>query len=996
MSLELTARWCIWSIATIVKTRSAMQCRQYWLYCGFKILLSEEVIDKIASWGNTDDLKLIECMKEQRVDDHDEIDWFKLVQCFRHLIVDHEKKRLKDILNELVDVLESSEMGFKENIYQIKCMTIASIVNETAIRRRRVSRGSMDVSHVMDSKVALIESVQNGVYSTVNSPRRVKKHKRRLLNDIESIGTSDDISKKKTKFKRLDDSKNLRQDGNELWEDNLDISNNRKRHLSTEDLNLFQKKKSKNKRTHESVGEDFETLEDTEATVEEGVTSCDDGNFVSPTSKKKKKKKSSEALEDLECDNGNFVSLTSKKKKKKNKKFEALEDLEYDISNVSPELHKPNKIMQEFSEDDSIHRKTKKKHKQSFISPEINTDSKKKSKHKHTQESDGGELSDTGKKHHSTEDFKTPEATVNDGEKPCDVGNFVLSTSKKTKKKKSSEALEELECVISNVSPELRKQNVVMYEFSEDDSVLHRKEKKKNVQSLISPEIRKKTRKQRKHSSPNIGLSTDDQSDINLTKKKTKRRSTKRENKERVETTNEDDASSKFDRRKKKSIHGLDELKSRIVEITNRLSEDSDYSSISLKNNRKEITKNSDTDLEDCISQDLFSQSTEVERRSNVGSGESRTNDHIEIVPEPDDSLGSSNNTLSNESKDDSNKSKRKWINKSDNQLAKEKPLETLCIRVDDVPLLHTRPLKAPPDEIRRLRAQGITIKQGLWSLDEVLKLKSNWKKLNMTYKGYNMRELLFSKCHRELKRKLVQYLGQGLSTRVLVAVCRKAKTLFRDNVEGKYSKNEKKKVEELVKVHGNKWESIGICLERNGTSVRDLVRKTVTSKTQCYGPWSDDEIERLTAAIRDFTGEDDFRADCKRVYAGLPWQSIARVVKTRSCMQCRQYWLHCGFRILLSENEIERMKKWDNADSLKLIECMKEQQVDDHDEIDWFKIAQQFGSMNYHFFRTKFIKIRQLLIDYKERRLKDVLNEFSNVFEGATENVKIDDYFDV
>jgi hypothetical protein len=177
-------------------------------------------------------------------------------------------------------------------------------------------------------------------------------------------------------------------------------------------------------------------------------------------------------------------------------------------------------------------------------------------------------------------------------------------------------------------------------------------------------------------------------------------------------------------------------------------------------------------------------------------------------------------------------------------------------------------------------------------------------------------------------KRFFVQ-VAMSLSGRPVITVYHYLRRLYHPgNRQGAWLPEEDMHLRRLFAVHGPQWELISKALGRYNNSCRDRYR--YIRERFIKGPWQQDEIERLSAAVKERQ-----RASVdKRIGA---WAWIAEQVGTRSWHQCIAKWTSSlSFR---ERHPGIRRVYWNDDQDLILLHRIYDQVVRHETELIWSRL---------------------------------------------------------
>jgi len=277
------------------------------------------------------------------------------------------------------------------------------------------------------------------------------------------------------------------------------------------------------------------------------------------------------------------------------------------------------------------------------------------------------------------------------------------------------------------------------------------------------------------------------------------------------------------------------------------------------------------------------------------------------------------------------------------------------------------------------LKAMGIHVRKGIWSMKELNLLKSNMNEYLEEHNLADPMELLY---HSFMEEDDVKYwrnflsktnfytrLGRGIQ-RTLFAVYRCAFRIYDEtNYMGCYTEEEVKELKRLFSIHGPDWVTIGQAMGRSNSSVCRKYYKAMMEDIN-KGSWADDEIDRLKEAVHRVT---DTPEGGSVPFKGFSWQAVADIVKTRNSYQCRSQWL---YRLCFREDTIKSGKRWSAEDDRKLITRLYTSGVTEECDVDWMDVKSEFD-INYspQWCSFKWTEIKKRVPDYHLLDFEDALD---------------------
>ncbi|XP_044169551.1 transcription termination factor 1-like [Acropora millepora] len=278
------------------------------------------------------------------------------------------------------------------------------------------------------------------------------------------------------------------------------------------------------------------------------------------------------------------------------------------------------------------------------------------------------------------------------------------------------------------------------------------------------------------------------------------------------------------------------------------------------------------------------------------------------------------------------------------------------------------------------LKAMGIHLRKGVWSMKELNLLKSNMNEFLEEHNLSDPTELLFF--HRFMeeddvkdwrnflsKTNFYTRLGRGIQ-RSIHAVYHCASRIYDEtNYMGCYTDEETKELKRLFSIHGRDWITISQAMGRSNHSVAVKYYRTMMEDIN-KGSWADDETDRLKEAVYRVT---DAPEGGSVPFKGFSWQAVADIVKTRNSHQCRSQWL---YRLCFREDTIKSGKRWSAEDDRKLITRLYTSGVTEECDVDWMDVKSEFD-INYppQWCSFRWSQIKRGVPDYHLLDFEDVLD---------------------
>lgn len=261
--------------------------------------------------------------------------------------------------------------------------------------------------------------------------------------------------------------------------------------------------------------------------------------------------------------------------------------------------------------------------------------------------------------------------------------------------------------------------------------------------------------------------------------------------------------------------------------------------------------------------------------------------------------------------------------------------------------------------EEEELRQNGIELLLGVWSKEEMSILVRNWRKFSKEYGIKSPLELIGARNEVKLKRNqktlFAMYLGQGLDRRPLISIYKQAQRILHPyKYKGRLKKREVRTLKRLLLVHGRRWEKIGMEMGRCGVDLFHYWKFHTDTKN---GKWSSKESKRLTKALTKVMGTTDITT----IHTAIPWQEVAKVVKTRNGSQCRKRWLYN----LAYKLRGQVVHKWSMKNNTRLIKKLSECPWQTESEVPWDDFCEELGCRNPYEVMENWRKLRMRVPQY-------------------------------
>lgn len=236
-------------------------------------------------------------------------------------------------------------------------------------------------------------------------------------------------------------------------------------------------------------------------------------------------------------------------------------------------------------------------------------------------------------------------------------------------------------------------------------------------------------------------------------------------------------------------------------------------------------------------------------------------------------------------------------------------------------------------------------LKKGKWSREEESLLRNNVETFAKEHDIDDPTNLVFFSSlstKEEIKKWRKFKRHTGFYQEIAKDICRampniymKFLTMFnRTSNSGQFTKDEDRKLADLYARHGRKWSRIAREMGRTLCSVNHRYYKCLDSDSGIKGHWKQEEIDRLKSAVRQLTNTNKG----EEVLTGIKWRKVAKIVKTRNGLMCRQKWLNdvCWKD---SYPLSETVNSWNREKDVELITKIYESCIKEECEIDWLAL---------------------------------------------------------
>ncbi|KAL3862446.1 hypothetical protein ACJMK2_008410 [Sinanodonta woodiana] len=274
---------------------------------------------------------------------------------------------------------------------------------------------------------------------------------------------------------------------------------------------------------------------------------------------------------------------------------------------------------------------------------------------------------------------------------------------------------------------------------------------------------------------------------------------------------------------------------------------------------------------------------------------------------------------------------------------------------------------------VKILEENGIYVREGKWTKEEDDRLCKNLQEylnVNTEYTKYEVlwaedftEKLQIQKVLRETRFfKMLAY----RMNRMIYACYRRARLLNTDaGMKGEFSEEEIAELIRLIQLHGNKWKKIA---EIMGRSPQNVIDKVKNLEGCVKGAWSETQSTLLRNSIESVVQQNNLDINDEN----LPWALIALRVPGRNGNQCRYHWLvHLRKTVMIQADN-----KWSFEQDQILLNSLREQNLENENEIDWKRIQNSLGgSYSLMFLKQKWNNHKKTIHGYKELSFTELLD---------------------
>lgn len=272
-----------------------------------------------------------------------------------------------------------------------------------------------------------------------------------------------------------------------------------------------------------------------------------------------------------------------------------------------------------------------------------------------------------------------------------------------------------------------------------------------------------------------------------------------------------------------------------------------------------------------------------------------------------------------------------------------------------------------------QLKEKGHTWRTGKWKREEISLLKENVDNFCRKNNIADPHQMIFDATKDE-RKDFYPTISQGLN-RPVFAVYRKVKRMYDTrNYRGKYTGKEVEQLKNLYAKYGKDWTLIGQQMGRSSDSVKDRCRLFLETE-RVIGKWTEEEEERLAAAVYAQTGEKPGTS----ITGNISWGSVADLVEKRTEKQCRAKWLnYLNWKLC-------RGDEWTKTNDRLLIERLLSLNIMSEDDIPWKKLSDGLSSSRSpQWLRSRWWNLKKLYLSENPNvtsiTLTDLLEQLSDI----------------
>ncbi|XP_031439303.1 transcription termination factor 1-like [Clupea harengus] len=289
----------------------------------------------------------------------------------------------------------------------------------------------------------------------------------------------------------------------------------------------------------------------------------------------------------------------------------------------------------------------------------------------------------------------------------------------------------------------------------------------------------------------------------------------------------------------------------------------------------------------------------------------------------------------------------------------------------------------------RVYKKQGIPLRTGWLTAAENKQLKQNVKDF-LAVSGIGSEFKLFRPQRfpdemvtiRRLKRKFnfVRSLCAGIP-RSWISIMKRARNFCnRENYLGRFTEDENKVLKELYALHGSNWTTIADKMGRSCSAVQSRFGLM----SEVYGPWSEAEFKVLLTCLHQQLlkraepggegGDGSAVIQKMDLYKKLPWRRVAKQIKTRSWMQCRDKWMKYLMGKMKTGGKIHGRKNIEGQ--IQLIKAINEMAVEESGDIVWDDLTHLFGNTPPDYLQKRFYQLKVTYIpDWNRKSFCDIID---------------------
>ncbi|NXA05783.1 TTF1 factor, partial [Sapayoa aenigma] len=292
----------------------------------------------------------------------------------------------------------------------------------------------------------------------------------------------------------------------------------------------------------------------------------------------------------------------------------------------------------------------------------------------------------------------------------------------------------------------------------------------------------------------------------------------------------------------------------------------------------------------------------------------------------------------------------------------------------------------------KQFKKQGIAVKFGRFTQKENNQIRKNVEDF-LSITGIDSAEkLLFTWRYPEDKETIhrlkaehhfCEKISEGIPRPWRLIYYRARKIFDPNNYKGRYTKEEKEKLKKYHTMHGNDWKKISELMSRSSLSV--AMKFSEIKSAINYGPWTNEEIQKLKSAVKEVlkrkleregagsvssveqSGQ-DLWVDREKLCQQLPWTEIETRVGSRYWRQCKQKWHSILTKKMSKGQQLHKGIK-ELEDKIALIKRLNETNVEDANEVNWEELSNALGGVPRTYVQAKFYRLKLYCVPFWQKK---------------------------